>query len=214
MDEEITIIDTKTRNERIINFFIENKKILISIFIFLILISFSFYFYQVYKDGHKKELANEYNSAVIEYENGSKSKVISSIKAIIENKDSTYSPLGLYFLLDNNLIENRDDVNNLFDILIKETKLEPEIKNLIVYKKVLYNIEYVTEIELIKMIKPIINSESIWKSHTLYLMAEYFYSINEKQKSKEFYEKILILSNSNQDIRLEAQKRLNRDLSE
>ena len=26
MDEEITIIDTKTRNEKIKNFFIENKK--------------------------------------------------------------------------------------------------------------------------------------------------------------------------------------------
>jgi len=54
----------------------------------------------------------------------------------------------------------------------------------------------------------------VWKSHALYLVAEYFYSKNEKQKSKEFFSQIIILENSNQDIILEAQKRLNRDLSE
>ena len=45
-------------------------------------------------------------------------------------------------------------------------------------------------------------------------MAEYFYSNNEKQKSKEFFNKILTLANSNPDIKLQSEKRLNRDLSE
>ena len=45
-------------------------------------------------------------------------------------------------------------------------------------------------------------------------MAEFFYSNNEKKKAKEFFNQILILPNSNADIKLEAQKRLNRDLSE
>ena len=64
------------------------------------------------------------------------------------------------------------------------------------------------------MLKPLINSESIWKSHALYLMAEFFYSKNEKQKSKEFYTQIILLENGNQNLKIEAQKRLNRDLSE
>jgi len=63
-------------------------------------------------------------------------------------------------------------------------------------------------------LNPIINSNSIWKSHALYLLAEYFYSKNEKQKSKEFFNQIIILENSNQDLKIKAQKRLNRDLSE
>ena len=62
--------------------------------------------------------------------------------------------------------------------------------------------------------KPLINSESVWKSHALYLMAEFFYSKNEKQKSKEFFNQIIILDNANDDIARKAQKRLNRDLSE
>ena len=100
------------------------------------------------------------------------------------------------------------------DILINETKVDKEINNLIIYKKALYNSEFETENNLLKILNPIINSESIWKSHGLYLMAEYFLSKNEKQKSKEFFEKILILENSNPQVKLEAQKRIQRDFSE
>ena len=45
-------------------------------------------------------------------------------------------------------------------------------------------------------------------------MAEYFYSKNQKQKSKEFFNQIILLENANQDLKIESQKRLNRDLSE
>ena len=214
MDEEITIIETNTRYEKIRNFFINNKKLLISIVGALILVLFSFYFYQLYKDEHKKGLANKYNKTITEYENGDKSKIIFSMKEIIKDKDNTYSPLGLYFLIDNNLIDNKNEINNLFDMLINETSLEPEIKNLMIYKKGLYNSNFVSENELIKILNPIINSESIWRSHALYLMAEYFYSNNEKQKSKEFFNQILALANSNPDIKLQSEKRLNRDLGE
>ena len=214
MDEEIVIIDTNTRNEKIKNFFVNNKKLLISIPVVLILILFSFFSYQTYKDSHRERLANKYNSTIIKYENGDKAKTISSMKEIIEDKDITYSPLGLYFLIDNNLINNKDEVNDLFDILIMKTNLKTEIRNLVIYKKALFNSEFLSENELIKILNPIINSESVWKSHGLYLMAEYFYSKNEREKSKEFFNQILILPNSNTNIRLESQKRINRDFSE
>ena len=42
----------------------------------------------------------------------------------------------------------------------------------------------------------------------------FFFSKEEKQKSKEFYKKILSIENVNQDLKIEAQKRLKRDLSE
>ena len=136
------------------------------------------------------------------------------MKQIIEDKDSTYSPLALYFLLDNKLIDNNNEINNLFDVVINETSLENEIRNLVIYKKALFNANFVKENKLLEILSPIINSESIWRSHGLYLIAEYFYSKNEKQKAKEFFEKIILIKNANQDIILEAQKRLNRDLSE
>ena len=136
------------------------------------------------------------------------------IKEVIEDKDSTYSPLALYFLIDRNLIENQEEVNRLFDILINKTSLEKEIRNLIIYKKALYNADYINENDLLDILKPVLNSESVWKSHALYLIAEYFYSKNEKQKSKEFFIKIVDTENANQDIIKQAKKRLSRDLSE
>ena len=214
MDEEITIIDAKTRNEKIKNFFMTNKKILIIISIAIVTILISFYSIQAYKDGHREYISNKYNNASINFDKGDKAKTLLMLKEIIEDKDTTYSPLALYFLIDNNLIENKNEINNFFNLIINKVSLENEIRNLIIYKKALYNADDVDENQLIDILKPVINSKSVWRSHALYLIAEYFYSKNEKQKSKEFFSQILSVENANQDIIKEAQKRLNRDLGE
>jgi len=214
MDEEITIINEKTRNEKIKSFFMENKKKLIFSIIFLVLLTLIFYSYKLYEDKQRQSISDEYNSAVIEYENGDQSKIVLKLEKVIRDKDTTYSPLALYYLIDNNLVENIDQVNDFFDILIDKTSLETEIKNLIIYKKALYNADYVSENELLDILNPIINSNSVWKSHALYLVAEYFYSKNEKKKSKEFFSQILSIENANREIIRDTQKRLNRDLSE
>ena len=150
----------------------------------------------------------------INYKKDIKKKTTSELIDIINQNDPTYSPLALYFLLDNNLIEDNIKTNKLFDELINKTNLEKEIKNLIIYKKALFNSNFVSENNLLIILNPIINSESIWKSHALYLLAEYFYANNEVQKAKEFFNQILVLQNSNIDIKKESQKRLNRDLGE
>ena len=98
--------------------------------------------------------------------------------------------------------------------MINDTSLDSEIKNLIIYKKALYNADNAQESDLLNMLNPLINSKSVWKSHSLYLMAEYFYANNQKQKAEEFFNQIIALENPNPDIRLQAEKRLNRDLSE
>ena len=213
MDEDLAIINSNTRNEKIKNFFLNNRKKFIISFLVIVVLILSFYIFQIYKDKNRIQISDKYNSAIIEFNNANKQETILSMKQIIEDKDSTYSPLALYFLLDNNLIDNKQEINNLFDTII-QISLETEIKNLIIYKKALYNANFVEEKELLEILKPIIQSESIWKSHGLYLVAEYFYSKNEKQKSKEFYEKIISTSNANKDLILEAQKRLIRDLSD
>ena len=214
MDEDITVINTATRNEKIKNFFIKNKKKLVILLSLIILLILSYFAYGEFDKRNKIKIANKYNNSIINFISGDKLNVESEMIKIINAKDKTYSPLALYFLLDNNVINSKEKINGLFDILINETKVDKEINNLIIYKKALYNSEFETENNLLKILNPVINSESIWKSHGLYLMAEYFLSKNEKQKSKEFFEKILILENSNPLIKLEAQKRIQRDFSE
>ena len=214
MDEDVAIINTNTRNEKIKNFFVKNKKFLLVTILSLIIIILGYFSYQTYKNSHREWISDKYNSAVIEFNNDNKSKVISLLKEVVKEKDTTYSPLALYFLIDNNLIQDKNETNILFDILIDKTSLEDEIKNLIIYKKALYNADTSNEGQLLSILKPLISSKSIWKSHALYLLAEFFYSKNVKQKAKAFFSQIIDVENANQDILKEAQKRLNRDLSD
>ena len=214
MDEDTIIIDQRTRNEKIKNFFINNKRSLISLLIVLVIIVISFYSYQIYKDKHKEQISNRYNNAIIEYKSNNSLITTKSLKEIIKDKDSTYSPLALYFIIDNNLIEDKNEVNDLFNILIKKTPLETEIKNLIILKKGLFNADQTNEIELLNILNPLINSESVWKSHALYLLGEFFYSKGEVEKSKDFFEKIILIKNPNPEIVISAQRRLNRDFSD
>ena len=70
MDEEIAIIDNKTRREKIINFLLKNKKKLILIIAILVLIPLIFFSYQIYKNKNKQWIANKYNSTIINFEGG------------------------------------------------------------------------------------------------------------------------------------------------
>jgi len=214
MDEDLSIINANTRNEKIKNFFVNNKNKIISGIIILIIIIVGVFSYDKYLINKKKDISDSYNSIIIDYSEKTKEKTASSLIEIVNKKDPTYSPLSLYFIIDNNLVSDQSRINSLFDILINDTSLDSEINNLIIYKKALYNADNAQESDLLKMLNPLINSKSVWKSHSLYLMAEYFYANNQKQKAKEFFNQILALENSNPDIRLQAEKRLNRDLSE
>ena len=214
MDEEISIINSETRNEKIKNFFIKNKNKIIIILSIIILIIFSYFIYKDIKNKNRIKLADKYNYTTINFISGDKTKVKKELIEIINQKDKTYSPLALYFLIDNEIITEKNLINEMFDAVISNNKLEKEIKNLIIYKKGLFNSDFATENDLINILKPILNSESVWNSHALYLMAEYFYEKNEKFKSKEFLDKIISLNKVNLQIKSEAEKKLIRDFSE
>ena len=214
MDEDITIINKNTRNEKIKNFFVNNTKKIIIVISAIVLIIFGYFIYEDLKKKNKIKLANRYNLVTIKFISGDKNKFENELIDIVNEKDRTYSPLALYFLIDNNIVNENKKINELFDVVINETSLEEEIKNLIIYKKALFNSDFESENNLIQILSPVINSDSVWRSHALYLMAEYFYYKNQKQKSKDFFNQILTLENSNPNIKIEAQKRLNRDFSD
>ena len=214
MDEDTAIINSNTRNEKIKNFFINNKKLLIAVVSLIIILLIGYFSLGEYKQNKRLKISDQFNLTVAKYSENNKEITKNNLIELINEKDSTYSPLSLYFIIDNQLISDELVINDLFDVIIKDVSLKKEIKNLIIYKKALYNADNSDENQLLEILKPIINSNSVWKSHALYLMAEYFYSKNEKEKSKEFFIQIISLENANQDLKIEAQKRLNRDLSE
>ena len=214
MDEDISIINSNTRQEKVKNFFVNNKNKIISTIIILVIILVGAYSFDSYKTNKKKEISNKFNSTTLSHSDNTKELTIQNLVEIINEQDPTYSPLSLYFIIDNNLISNQSEINSYFDILIEKTSLDKEIKNLVIFKKALFNSDQAQESDLLNILNPLINSKSVWKSHALYLMAEYFYSKDQKQKSKEFFNQIASLEDANPDIKLQAQKRLNRDLSE
>ena len=214
MDEDISIINSNTRNEKVRNFFIKNKNKIILLIVTISIALIGVYSFDKYKTNKKIEISNKFNSTTLTYSENTKERTIKNLVEIINVQDPTYSPLSLYFIIDNKLISNKEEINNFFNILIEKTSLDKEIKNLIIYKKALYNAAQANEGDLLNMLSPLINSQSVWKSHALYLIAEYFYSKDQKQKSKEFFNQIISMENPNSDIRLQAEKRLNRDLGE
>ena len=214
MDEDISIINSNTRNEKVRNFFIKNKVKIISILLTTVIVLIGAYSFDKYKTNQKIEISDKYNSVTLTYSENIKDNTVKNLVEIINEKDPTYSPLSLYFIIDNKLISDQGELNSYFDILIEKTSLDEEMKNLVIYKKALFNADQADEGKLLSILNPLINSKSVWKSHALYLMAEYFYSKDQKQKSKEFFNQIIGLENSNSDIKRQAEKRLSRDLSE
>ena len=213
MDEETALIDANTRNEKIKNFLVNNKSKILTITISIVVLLLFFFGHEEYKKRNKISVSDKFNSLTIGYNKENNTNTLNGLIKVIKEKSPTYSPLALYFIIDNGLTDDKDQINEYFDILIEDTSLENEIKNLVIYKKGLYNADIVDEAGILKILKPIINSESVWKSHALYLLGEYFYSKKENQKAKDFFEQIISLENSNLEIKTQAQRRLNRDFS-
>ena len=90
MDEEISEINASTRNEKIKNFFNNNKKKIISVLTIIILLAFSYFAYDEIIKRNKIKISDQYNSSKINYLSGYKSNVENEMIQIIQKKDKTY----------------------------------------------------------------------------------------------------------------------------
>ena len=96
----------------------------------------------------------------------------------------------------------------MYDHLLKNNKFDEEIRNLLIYKKALFNSNFVTESKLLEDVKPLLNSETLWKPHALLLLGDYYVSRNENIKANEFYQKILLIDNLRKDFYDQAKSQL------
>ena len=213
-EQDIDIINKETKKEQIINFINKNKKKFIAVILILIFIPIVYYSFDAYKNNEKKKISEKFTSATINFNKGKISDTVKNLDEIINKKDTTYSPLALYFLIDNDIISDNDKLNEYFDLIINKIDLDENIKDLIIYKKAIFNSNYVSPENIIEILQPILNKDSIWKSHALYLLGEFYYSEGDNVKAKRYFENIVSLNNSNEEIRLQAQIRLQRDLSD
>ena len=213
-DQEFEIINRETKKQKIIDFVKKNKNMFFVFILSIIFCVIGYFSYEMYLNNKRSNLANKFNNSVNSHKIGSNENILNNMVEIIKSNDKTYSPLALYYLLDNNLISSIDEINKYFDIIIYELSLDQNLVDLNIYKKTLYNADSLTENELLNMIEPILKNENIWQSHAMYLLAEYYYSKGDKEKSLNYYKSIVSKTNSNSEIKLEARKRIQRDFSE
>ena len=197
-----------TRKSKIKKFYESNKILIFSIILILIIAIFSTSFYLGIKEKNKTLLADNYIEAKVDIENGDRNKARSMLKTIIFANDNTYSTLSLFLILNENLIIEQKELLNLFDHILKNNQFDKEVRNLIIFKKALFQSNFVSELKLLEVVNPLINTKSLWKPHALLLLGDYFFSKQEYLKAKEFYVRILTLKDLHNELYEQARSQL------
>ena len=197
-----------TKKSKLKKFYEAYKIFIFSLIFILVILYVSFSFYLESKEKKKILLSENYLQAKIYLESGDKNKAMNLLKKVIFANEPTYSSLCLFLIMNQNLITDYKELSNLFDHLLENNKFPREVRNLLIYKKALLNSNFVNESELLESIRPLLNTETLWKPHGLLLLGDYFVSKGELIKAKEFYQKIFTIKNLQKDFYYHARSQL------
>ena len=197
-----------TKKSKLRKFYESYKILIFSFALILIILLGSFSFYLETKERKKILLSENYIQAKIYLEKGNKNKAIDILKEVIFENDPTYSTLSFFMIMNQNLITDHKELMILFDHLLVNNKFPKEVRNLLIYKKALFNSNFINESKLIESIRPLLNTETLWSPQSLLLLGDYFMSKREYVKAIEFYQKIFNIKNLHSDIYNHARSQL------
>ena len=160
---------------KILKLYGNNKVLIFSFLAFFIVFAVIFTFYIETNEKKKKIIAENYITAKIYLENNERDKAKNILKEIVFTNNSTYSTLSLFLLLNEDLISDKNEKINLFEYVLNNNRFDKETKNLIIFKKALFESNFVSESDLLMSLKPLINEDTIWKPHALLLLGDFFY---------------------------------------
>ena len=181
--------------------FYESYKILIfSSVIAIVTILITISFYLNIKEKKAILLSDNYIEAKVLLENGDREKAKNILKQVILSDNKTYSTLSLFLILNENLIDDQKELSSLFDHLLENNKFRKEIKDLIIFKRALFKSSFISELELLEILKPLITKETLWKPNALLLIGDHFFSKGEYLKAKDFYIQTLSLKNLHKEF--------------
>ena len=197
-----------TKKSKFRKIYDENKLLIFSTLFVFIMASISFGFYVVSKEKKEIILADNYIEARFYLKNNERDKGRKILEEIIFANNRTYSTLSFFLILNENLIDDQKKISNLFDHLLANNKFEQEVKNLIILKKTLFLSNFASELEIVENLKPLINTNTLWKPHALLLLGDYYVSKKQYLKAKEFYVQVLSLRNLNMELYEQARSQL------
>ena len=193
--------EQSTEKKKIFDIIKSNLKIVITT-IFLLLVIVSVYSWLKFKEDVKKiNLSENYIEAKIMLSQKKPKEALDVLKKIIKEKDSTYSVLSLYLIIDQDLEKDEKEILNYFDNVLSINSLKNEDLNLVKFKKAIFVSRYGNEKEILNLLNPIINSDSVWKAQSIKFLADFYFSKKEYKKADQYYSILLTLENSNIDTR-------------
>jgi len=197
-----------TKKTKLRQFYDSNKIVIYSIISLIVVCVIALNYYLHIEKKKNVILSEQYVQGKILLENGKKNEAKEIFTKVIYSNDSTYSTLSFFMVLNKNLITNNKDLLIMFDHIIKNNKFNSEIKNLLLYKKVLFSSSFAEESKLLNEIKPLLNKDVLWKPYALLLLGDYFDAKKEFLKAKEFYAKVLELENLEPEVYNQAKSKL------
>ena len=160
--------------------------------IILILAVFSYIFYKDLKKKNEIQVSEQYTQASIYFKEKKTDIAKELLENIINKNHKFYSPLALYFIIDNKLETDPLKIIILFDKILSISSIDQENLNLIKIKKTIFLFSFEDEQLIIKTLNPIINSDSVWRNMAIKLISDYFLSKDQKKKADKY---IQLLSN-------------------
>ena len=191
-------MNTELPEKNFIYFLKSNSKIFIysiSVLVLLIVIS-SWFVYESKKE--KVKISEDFVRAQVLIDRNNKNEAKEILKGIVEKKNTVYASLSLFLLIDKNLIEDKNIVISYFDHLINNNSYTEEDLDLLRLKKAIYISDTKREQEILELLNPVINSNSVWKAQALKFLGDFYYSTNQFKKAKQYYS--VLLQDDNQDI--------------
>ena len=197
-----------TKKSRIQIFYKNNKTLIYSFVILIFIFLGGFFFYLEKKERKNIQLSESYIDAKIHIENSELSEAKEILTEIVYENNQVYSVMSLFLMLDKKLLNENTEITKLFDHVLQNNKFENEIRNLIIFKEILIKSNSENEQELLSLSKPLINTNSLWKPHTLMLMGDYYLEKKEYLKAREFYNQVLSIQNLQNEFYNQAKNQL------
>ena len=180
-------METENSQNTLLNFLKANIKIFLYIFGILILIIAAIIWLTSSNKIKETKISDSFINAQILIEKGKKNEAEKILSNIVLEKNSPYSSLSLFLIIENKLIDNKEIIINYFDEVINNNSFKEEDLNLLRLKKAIYISDISMEQEILGLINPIINSNSVWKNHALKFLGDFYNSNGQQQKAKQYY---------------------------
>ena len=180
-------METENSQNTLLNFLKANIKIFLYIFGILILIIAAIIWFTNSNKIKETKISDSFINAQILIEKGKKNEAEKILSNLVLEKNSPYSSLSLFLIIENKLIDNKETIINYFDEVINNNSFKEEDLNLLRLKKAIYISDISMEQEILGLINPIINSNSVWKNHALKFLGDFYNSNGQQQKAKQYY---------------------------